>query len=103
MKETIVAVVEQKSNELAPAEEEKALSQSVSEVEKMAASIIINSEEDYKRAAEFGRMLKQRNAEVTEFFAPMKKSAHEATRISVTGKRQCWILSKRQKQQSRAS
>lgn len=78
MKETIVSVVEQKSNELAPAEEEKALSQSVSEVEKMAASIIINSDDDYKRAAEFGRMLKQRNAEVTEFFAPMKKSAHEA-------------------------
>lgn len=78
MKETIVAVVEQKANELAPAEEEKALSQSVSEVEKMAASIIINSDEDYKRAAEFGRMLKQRNAEVTEFFATMKKAAHEA-------------------------
>lgn len=78
MEEKIVAIVEQKSNELAPAEEEKALSQSVSEVEKMAASIIINSEDDYKKAAEFGRMLKQRNAQVTEFFAPMKKAAHEA-------------------------
>lgn len=78
MEEKIVAIVEQKSNELAPAEEEKALSQSVSEVEKMAASIIINSEDDYKRAAEFGRTLKQRNAQVTEFFAPMKKAAHEA-------------------------
>lgn len=77
MEEKVVAVVEQTSTAV-PAEEEKALSQSVSEVEKMAASIVINSEADYKNAAEFGRMLKQRNAQVTEFFAPMKKAAHEA-------------------------
>ena len=77
MEEKVVAVVEQTSTAV-PAEEEKALSQSVSEVEQMAASIVINSEADYKSAAEFGRMLKQRNAQVTEFFAPMKKAAHEA-------------------------
>ena len=78
MEEKVVAVVEQKPVSPAPAEEEKALSQSVSEVEQMASAIIINSEADYKKAAEFGRMLKQRNAQVTEFFAPMKKAAHEA-------------------------
>ena len=78
MEEKIVAVVEQNTVTPPSADEEKALSQSVSEVEQMASAIIINSEADYKKAAEFGRMLKQRNAEVTEFFAPMKKAAHEA-------------------------
>lgn len=78
MKEKIVAVIQQKQVSPAPAEEEKALSQSVSEIEKMASAIVINSEDDYKSAAEFGRMLKQRIAQVTEFFAPMKKAAHEA-------------------------
>lgn len=78
MEEKIVAVVNQNQASPASAEEEKALSQSVSEVEKMASSITINSDADYKEAAEFGRMLKQRNAQVTEFFAPMKKAAHEA-------------------------
>ena len=78
MEEKIVAVVGQNQTSPAPAEEEKALSQSVSEVEKMAASIVITSDTDYQKAAEFGRMLKQRNTQVTEFFAPMKKAAHEA-------------------------
>lgn len=59
-------------------EGEAELSKAVTEIEFKAESIVIVTENDYKAAGEFGRMLKKKSAEVTEFFAPMKKAAHDA-------------------------
>ena len=73
-KEEVLAVVEQSNK----AEGEVELSQAVSAVERQAQGILIRTDDDYKAAAEFGRMLKQKSSQVTEFFAPMKKAAHEA-------------------------
>lgn len=73
-KEEVLAVVSQ-SNKV---EGEVELSQAVSVVERQAQQISIRTTEEYKQAAEFGRLLKQKTAEVTEFFAPMKKAAHDA-------------------------
>ena len=73
-KEEVLAVVEQ-SNRM---EGEVELSHAVSVVERQAKEISIRTDDDYKSAAEFGRMLKQKSSQVTEFFAPMKKAAHEA-------------------------
>lgn len=73
-KEEVLAVVSQSNR----AEGEVELSQAVSVVERQAQQIVIRSDNEYKSAAEFGRLLKKKSAEVTEFFAPMKKAAHEA-------------------------
>ena len=59
-------------------EEEKALSTQVTEIEQRAEDFIIETDEDYQNAAEFGRMLKQQSARVKEFFKPMKDNAHKA-------------------------
>lgn len=59
-------------------EGELALSKSVSVIELEAEAIVVASEEDFASAGEFGRMLKRKSAEVTEFFAPLKKAAHDA-------------------------
>ena len=72
--ENVVAVVETTPK----AEGEAELSKSVTEIEFQAESIVISTEEDYQRAGEFGRLLKKKSAEVTAFFAPMKKAAHDA-------------------------
>lgn len=73
-KEEVLAVVSQ-SNKV---EGEVQLSKEVSAVETMARNFSVQNAEEYKQAANFGRLLKQKTAEVTEFFAPMKKAAHEA-------------------------
>lgn len=73
-KEEVLAVVEQ-SNRV---EGEVELSQAVSVVERQAQEISIRTDDDYKAAAEFGRLLKQKSSEVIEFFKPMKKAAHDA-------------------------
>lgn len=73
-KEEVLAVVEQSNR----ADGEVELSQAVSVVERQAQQIVIQSEEEYKEAAEFGRLLKQKSSEVIEFFKPMKKAAHDA-------------------------
>lgn len=73
-KEEVLAVVEQ-SNRV---EGEVELSQEVSVVERQAQEISIHTDEEYSEAAEFGRLLKQKSSQVVEFFAPMKKAAHEA-------------------------
>lgn len=73
VKETIVAVL--------PATEtndEKELSQAVTAIEFQAESIIIETDDDYRNAAEFGRALKRKAAEVTAFFKPMKDAANKA-------------------------
>ena len=61
-----------------PVAEEVEMRTEISNIENEATSIVIGSKDDYERAAEFGRMLKQKSSEVTEFFAPMKKAAHDA-------------------------
>lgn len=73
-KEEVLAVIDQPNR----AEGEVELSQAVSEVERQAQSMVIQSDDQYKKAAEFGRTLKQKSAEVVEFFKPMKKAAHDA-------------------------
>lgn len=73
VKETVVAVL--------PSTEsngEKELSRAVTALEFEAESIIIETDEDYKAAAEFGRAIKRRSAEVTAFFKPMKDAANKA-------------------------
>lgn len=59
-------------------EGEAELSKAVTEIEFQAESIVIATEDDYRSAGEFGRLLKKKSAEVSEFFAPMKKAAHDA-------------------------
>lgn len=59
-------------------EQEQALTQEVSAIEVQAESFIVETDEDYQLACEFGRALKQKTAEVKSFFKPMKDSAHQA-------------------------
>lgn len=73
VKETVVAVL--------PGREisgEQELSKSVTAVEFQAESIIIETDDDYKEAAEFGRAIKRKAAEVVAFFKPMKEAANKA-------------------------
>lgn len=70
--ETVVAVMPEQKNE------EVALSRSVTAVELEAESIIIECDEDYNSAVEFGRRVKQKAAEVTDFFRQMKEDAYRA-------------------------
>lgn len=73
-KEEVLAVVSQPNM----VEGEVQLSKEVSAVETMARNFLVQTEEDYKQAASFGRLLKQKSADVIEFFKPMKKAAHDA-------------------------
>lgn len=59
-------------------ENEKRLTKSITAIELQAESIIIAGDEDYQAAAEFGRELKRKSAEVTAFFKPMKDAANKA-------------------------
>lgn len=72
-KENIVAV-------MPPSEvlNEEQLTQQVSDIEFQAESFVIKTPEDYEAAGEFGKLLKQKAAEVTGFFKPMKDSAYQA-------------------------
>lgn len=72
-KEGIVAVMP----ELEPVDEQQ-LTQEVTDIEFRAESFVIQTPEDYEAAGEFGKMLKQKAAEVTGFFKPMKDSAYQA-------------------------
>lgn len=74
VKEEVIATVSASNR----ADGEVELKNEVSVVEAQAQQISIVSDADYKDAAEFGRLLKRKSAEVTEFFAPMKKAAHDA-------------------------
>lgn len=76
--ETTVATIPKESLVIEAREEEKALTEQVTAVEQKAYDFIIETDEDYKDAAEFGRLLKQKSAEVKEFFKPMKEQAHNA-------------------------
>lgn len=59
-------------------EQEQALTQEVTGIERQAEAFIVETESDYQLAVEFGRALKQKTAEVKAFFKPMKDSAHQA-------------------------
>lgn len=74
--ETTVAVMESQDLELV--EREEALSQEVTDIEFQAGAITIDNEDDYKEAGQFGRLLKQRTAEVKDFWKPLKEAAHKA-------------------------
>ena len=73
--ETTVAVIGQQIEQSA---QESALVKTVTEIEFQAGAITINSDADYADAAEFGRALKRKSAEVKAFFKPMKDAAHLA-------------------------
>jgi len=74
--ETTVAVMESQDLELV--EREEALCQEVTDIEFQAGAITIDTEDDYKEAAQFGGLLKQRTAEVKDFWKPLKEAAHKA-------------------------
>ena len=71
--EKVVAVVDPTS-----AAGETELMNEVSEIERFADSIVVENDDDFLKAGEFGVLLKTKMAEVTEFFAPMKSAAHAA-------------------------
>ena len=74
MKEEVLAVID-----LAPStyNGEDELTRSVSAVEAQANAVVVTNDIEYQEAAEFGRMLKKKSAEVTEFFKPLKDAAHK--------------------------
>jgi hypothetical protein len=59
-------------------EKELVLNQQVTEIEFQAGAIVIDNDEEYQAAADFGRTLKQRASDVKDFWAPMKDAAHKA-------------------------
>lgn len=74
MKEEVLAVID-----MAPStyNGEDELTKSVSTVEAQANAVVVKNDIDYQAAAEFGRMLKKKSAEVSEFFKPLKDAAHK--------------------------
>lgn len=72
-KETMVATVPQ-----AEIVDEQQLSRDVTDIEFQAESLVIQTDEDYAFAGEFGKMLKKKASQVTMFFKPMKDSAYQA-------------------------
>ena len=72
-KETMVATVPQ-----AEIVDEQQLSRDVTDIEFQAESLVIQNDEDYAFAGEFGKMLKKKASQVTTFFKPMKDSAYQA-------------------------
>ena len=83
-KETMVATVPQ-----AEIVDEQQLSRDVTDIEFQAESLVIQTNEDYAFAGEFGKMLKKKASQVTTFFKPMKDSAYQAHKAVATGKRPC--------------
>lgn len=74
MKEEVLAVIDMAPNTYNGEDE---LTKSVSAVEAKASEIAVTNDMEYQEAAEFGRMLKRKSAEVTEFFKPLKDAAHK--------------------------
>ena len=72
--ETVVAVVPQVQDE------EQTLAKEVTDIEFRAESFLIQTEEEYSAAGEFGKELKKKSAAVTAFFKPMKDNAYQAHR-----------------------
>jgi len=57
---------------------EQEMGREVTAVEQQAGAIVIKNDDDYAQAAEFGKIIKRKSVQITEFFAPMKKAAHDA-------------------------
>ena len=74
IKEEVLAVID-----VAPStyNGEDELTRSVSAVEAKAHAVVVTNDKEYQEAAEFGRLLKKKSAEVTEFFKPLKDAAHK--------------------------
>lgn len=58
--------------------DEQALSNEVTGLQVSADGFIVETDDDYLKACEFGRLLKRKENEVAEFFKPMKDAAHHA-------------------------
>lgn len=71
--EKVVAVVDP----LTSAGEDE-LAVEVTDIEVRAEGLVVTDDRQYAEAGEFGVLLKKKMAEVTAFFAPMKKAAHDA-------------------------
>lgn len=71
--EAVVAVVQQSKT----AGEQELITQ-ITDIGLRAESITIETENDFNEAAEIGRLLQQKSAEVASFFKPMKDAAHKA-------------------------
>ncbi len=74
--EVVVANIETSTE----AVKEKEIQQEVSLVEIRAKEMVISSDDEYKKAAEFGKQIKEKAKTVTDFFKPMKNSAYQAHR-----------------------
>lgn len=57
---------------------EKEIQNEVNRVEIQVKDMVISSEEEYEKAAEIGRQIKEKAKTVTDFFKPMKDSAYQA-------------------------
>jgi hypothetical protein len=75
--ETVVAVLPTAPVKTADTKE-VALSKAISAIEMEAGLIVVDSDDDYKAAAEFGRKVKSQLNSVKEWFGPLKESAHQA-------------------------
>lgn len=73
LEEKVVAVVDP----LTSAGEEELATQ-VTDLEVRAQKLTVSDDQQYEEAGQIGTLIKQRMSEVTDFFAPMKKAAHEA-------------------------
>ena len=73
VEEKVVAVIEPQT---AAGEDE--LTEEVTGIELRAGQLVVSTDDEYKEAGEFGRMLKGKMADVKSFFEPMKKAAHDA-------------------------
>lgn len=74
MKEEVLAVIDMAPSTYSGEDE---LTRSVSTVEAEANAVVVTNDIEYQKAAEFGRLLKTKAAEVTEFFKPIKDAAHK--------------------------
>ena len=71
--EKVVAVVSQPKESA-----EEALATAVTAIEMRASMVAVTNDDEYREAGAFGVELRERMNEVTTFFAPMKKAAHDA-------------------------
>lgn len=72
-KEKLVAQIPAESPE-----KELELKREVTDIEFQAEALMVTNDDEYREAGEFGKMLKQKAAQVTSFFKPMKDSAYQA-------------------------
>lgn len=72
--ESVVATIEVPTE----AAKEVEIKQEVGLVETRAKEMIISTDEEYEKAAEFGQQIKAKAKVVTDFFKPMKDSAYQA-------------------------